>query len=79
MQCAFQHNIFSELPKKDTAEFRTMIKRIFNAITVEDMRKCKEEVMNQFGENRKYEKELFLLDEGFEDTIQYMNFLKKIR
>jgi len=75
----FKRNILSELPKKETAEFRTMMKRIFNAITVEDMRKFKEEVMNQFGENRKYEKALALLDEGFEDTIQYMNFPEKMR
>ena len=43
------------------------------------MRKFKEEVMNQFGEDRKYEKALAILDEGFEDTIQYMNFPEKIR
>ena len=56
-----------------------MIRRIFDAVTLEDMRKFKDELMNQYAEDRRYEKALTVLDEGFEDTIQYMNFPKGIR
>ncbi|MEK4198592.1 IS256 family transposase [Cytobacillus sp. FSL K6-0265] len=68
----FKRNIIEKLPKKDSGEIRTMVKRIFEAVTIEDMRNFKEELMNQFGENPKFTNALKILDEGFEDTIQYM-------
>lgn len=75
----FKRNIIEKLPKKDSEDFREMMKRIFEAITLEDMRKFKEELMAKYAEDRKYENALKVLDEGFEDTIQYMNFPKAIR
>uniref|UniRef100_UPI001CFE0090 IS256 family transposase n=1 Tax=Metabacillus litoralis TaxID=152268 RepID=UPI001CFE0090 len=75
----FKRNIFEKLPKKDSTEIRMMIKRIFEAITIEDSRKFKDELMSQFGDNPKYEKSLTILDDGFEDTIQYMNHPEEIR
>lgn len=75
----FKRNIIDKLPKKDSADIRMMIKRVFEAITVEDIRSFKDELMNQFGDNPKYEKALRILDEGFEDTIQYMNHPVNIR
>jgi transposase-like protein len=56
-----------------------MIKRIFEAVTIEDMRNFKEELMSQFAENSRYEKALKVLDDGFEDTIQYMEHPPTIR
>lgn len=75
----FKRNIIEKLPKKDSGDFRLMIRRIFDAVTLDDMRKFKDELMNQYAEDRRYEKALTVLDEGFEDTIQYMNFPKGIR
>jgi transposase-like protein len=75
----FKRNIFEKLPKKDSIEIRTMIKRIFEAVTIEDMRNFKEELMSQFAENSRYEKALKVLDDGFEDTIQYMEHPPTIR
>ena len=75
----FKRNIIEKLPKKDSEDFREMLKRIFEAVTLEDMRKFKEELMVKYAEDRKYENALKVLDEGFEDTIQYMNFPKGIR
>jgi putative transposase len=75
----FKRNIMDKLPRKDSAEIRTMIKRVFEAVTFEDIRKFKDELMEQFSDNPKFEKALMTLDEGFEDTIQYMNFPEKIR
>jgi putative transposase len=75
----FKRNIIERLPKKDSAEIRMMIKRIFDAVTIEDMRNFKGELMSQFGDNPKYEQALKILDEGFEDTIQYMEHPEEIR
>ncbi|MGG1631757.1 IS256 family transposase [Rossellomorea sp. NRS-1567] len=75
----FKRNIFKQLPKKDSKEIRLMIKRVFEAVKIEDMRNFKEELMSQFSENIKYEKALAILDEGFEDTIQYMEHPEEIR
>jgi putative transposase len=74
----FKRNIIGKLPKKDSAEIRTMIKRVFEAVTVEDIRRFKNELMNQFGDEAKYAKALETLDEGFEDAIQYLNFPEKM-
>ena len=74
----FKRNIIGKLPKKDSAEIRTMIKRVFEAVTVEDIRRFKNELMNQFGDEAKYAKALETLDEGFEDAIQYQNFPEKL-
>ncbi|MED4941268.1 IS256 family transposase [Heyndrickxia coagulans] len=75
----FKRNIIEKLPKKDTAEIRVMIKRVFEAVTIEDIRKFKDELINKFGTEARFEKALAILDEGFEDTIQYMNFPENIR
>jgi len=75
----FKRNIIETIPKKDSEEFRMMIKRVFEAVTIEDIRKFKDELMIRFSDDKKYEKALGILDEGFEDTIQYMNFPEKIR
>ncbi|WP_391558497.1 IS256 family transposase [Robertmurraya sp.] len=75
----FKRNIIEKLPKKDSTEIRMMIKRVFEAITVEDIRTFKNELMDQFKDNSKYEKALHILDEGFEDTIQYMDHPLDIR
>lgn len=74
----FKRNIIDKLPKKDSQEIRTMIKRIFEAVTMEDVRRFKDELISQFGNEAKYEKALATLDEGFEDAIQYLNFPEKL-
>lgn len=75
----FKRNIFNALPKKDSAEIGTMIKRIFEAVTIDDMRSFKTDLMNQYGDEPRYKKALGILDEGFEDTIQYMAHPESIR
>lgn len=75
----FKRNIFDKLPKKDSAEIKTMIKRVFEAVTNDDIRQFKDELVSRFGTEPKFEKALAILDEGFEDTIQYMNFPENIR
>lgn len=69
----FKRNIVGCLPKKGSEDFRLQLKRIFQAVTFEDMRSFKEELFATYGDHAKYEKALAILDDGFEDTIQYMN------
>ena len=75
----FKRNIFNALPKKDSAEIRTMIKRIFEAITIDDMRAFKSELIDRYGEEARFKKALEILEDGFEDTIQYMIHPEPIR
>ena len=56
-----------------------MIKRIFDAVTIEDMRRFKDELMSKFASDSKYEKSLAILEDGFEDTIQYINHPENMR
>ena len=65
----FKRNIIDKLPKKDSAEIRMMIKRVFEAITIDDVRRFKDELMNRFSNEARFGKALAILDEGFEDTI----------
>lgn len=52
----FKRNIFNLLPKKDMHEVKIGLKRIFEAVKVEDARMFKEEFLQSFGENPKLEK-----------------------
>lgn len=61
------------MPKKDAEKFRLQLKRLFLAVTLEDMRAFKEDLFTAFADQPKFEKALATLDDGFEDTIQYMN------
>lgn len=74
----FKRNIIEKLPKKDSGEIRSMLKRVFEAVAMEDIRRFKDELMNKFADQSKYDKALATLDEGFEDAIQYLNFPEKI-
>jgi putative transposase len=67
-----------KLPRKDSQEIRTMIKRVFEAVTMEDVRRSKDELISRFESEPKYEKALATLEEGFEDAIQYLNFPEKL-
>ena len=54
-------------------EVKMGLKRIFEVATVEEARKYKDEFIDQFGDNPKLEKAIEILEEGFEDAIQYLN------
>lgn len=74
----FKRNIMEKLPKKDSGGIRTMIKRVFEAVTMEDVRRFKDELISQYGKEARYDKALNTLDEGFEDAIQYLNLPEKL-
>ncbi|HZH58883.1 MAG TPA: transposase [Metabacillus sp.] len=49
------------------------LKRIFEAVSVEDARQFKDEFLERFGDNPKLEKVIQTLEDGFEDAVQYLN------
>jgi putative transposase len=73
----FKRNIFCQLPKKGMEEVKIGLKRIFEAVTIEDARNFKEEFLDQFKDNPKLEKAINTLEDGFEDAVQYMTHPKK--
>ncbi|MGG1680359.1 IS256 family transposase [Neobacillus sp. NRS-1170] len=68
-----KRNIFNLMPKKGIEDEKIGLKRIFEAVKVEDARKFKDEFIERFGDNPKLEKAIQTLEDGFEDAIQYLN------
>lgn len=69
----FKRNLFTKMPKKGMDEVKADLKRIFEVVRPEDARTYKEEFITKHGENTKLERVIDLLDEGFDDAIQYLN------
>lgn len=69
----FKKNLIRKMPKKGMKEVKVDLKRIFDAVTVEDARKFKDEFVTRYKENTKLEKVMKILDEGFDDAVQYLN------
>lgn len=68
-----KRNIFNVMPKKGIEKEKLGLKRIFEAVSVEDARTFKDEFLTSFGDNPKLEKAIRILEDGFEDAIQYLN------
>ncbi|MFO8070091.1 MAG: IS256 family transposase [Alkalibacterium sp.] len=69
----FLRNILEVFPKKDTAEARRLLKNIFRSSTFQEAKECKEAFETFVEDDPKYEKALEKLDNGFMDSIQYLN------
>ncbi len=69
----FKRNIFSSLPKKDSAPFKRKVREVFDQPTEKEAREKLQEVMDLYHANPRYEKALNVLEEGFEDAIQFLN------
>src|SRR5690625_149826 len=70
-QVHFMRNILSSVPKKDSKAFREAIKSIFRFTDIHLARAAKDDLLESFSSNKKYEKACVKLDEGFEDAFQY--------
>lgn len=70
-QVHFMRNILSSVPKKDSKPFREAIKAIFRFTDIELARSAKNELLDSYSHQKKYEKACSILDEGFEDAFQY--------
>ncbi|WP_156645371.1 IS256 family transposase [Lentibacillus sp. JNUCC-1] len=67
----FIKNITDAMPKKDSAEARHHLKEIFKAQSIDISRMLKEEFITKFGDDKKYQKAINVLDEGYEDAVQF--------
>lgn len=65
-------NILSKAPKKNTKEFRTDIKALFNIQDINIARKMKDEIFFKYENEKKFQNSLNTLDEGFEDACAYL-------
>lgn len=70
----FKRNIVEAMPKKENQEAISLLKSIFAAEEMDTLRNLKDLFFEKYEENPKYQNALKILDEGFEDSIQYMNF-----
>ncbi len=49
------------------------LRKIYKSASGSEARATKEEFINKYGDNKKLENALNILEEGFEDSIQYLN------
>lgn len=69
----FKRNILAKLPKKDMGEVVSNIKRIYEAINPEEARELKEAFVDKYRDHSKVQKAIDVLEDGFDDSIQYLN------
>ncbi|WP_035668870.1 IS256 family transposase, partial [Halalkalibacter akibai] len=69
----FKRNIINKLPKKGSSQVIADMRRIYQTISCEEARGFKEEFITRHQENPKLEKAIETLENGFEDSIQYLN------
>lgn len=69
----FRKNIVDKLPRKGMNEVKADLRRIYEASSPEEARRLKDYFIDQHSENPKLEKAINTLEDGFEDSIQYLN------
>ncbi|WP_066296394.1 IS256 family transposase [Bacillus sp. FJAT-29937] len=69
----FKRNIYNKLPKKDIRQVIADIRKIYQAISVEEARYFKEEFISRYSQEPKVAKAIEVLEDGFEESIQYFN------
>ena len=70
-QVHFLRNIFQKTPKKGSKSFREKVKFIFRLTSLDDARRMKNLVLEEYADQACYAKACQVLDEGFEDAFQY--------
>jgi putative transposase len=69
----FKRNIIKKLPKKGMKQVICDLRKIYQSASCEEARASKVEFISKYRVNQRIENALDLLEEGFEDTIQYLN------
>src|SRR5690606_12390348 len=64
-------NIVETMPRKNSQEARRELKAIFKAANIEQARELKDQFIQKYEEEKRYEKAIAILDEGFEDAAQF--------
>lgn len=68
----FKKNVIDKIPKKGMQEAKNDFKRIYEASSQQEARTLKDAFIEKYKEESKLEKAIETLEEGFEDTIQYL-------
>jgi putative transposase len=69
----FKRNIISTLPKKEMKQVIADLRRIYHSISSVEARKFKDEFVVRYQDNPKIQKAIEVLEDGFNDSIQYLN------
>lgn len=64
-------NMIESMPRKDSKEARTELKAIFRAVNLEQARALRDQFIRKYGEEKRYQKVIAILDEGFADATQF--------
>lgn len=75
----FKRNIINQLPKKGMSQAIADMRRIYQTISCEEARVFKDEFISRYADNPKLRKAIDILEEGFEDSIQYFNEPEKFQ
>lgn len=69
----FKCNIVDKMPKKGSEEAKRFLIRVFDAVTPEEARALKDEFIQTYEDQSSFSNVIQVLDNGFEDAIQFMN------
>jgi transposase-like protein len=69
----FKCNIVDRMPKKGSEEAKRFLVGIFNAVSPEEARALKNDFIQMYEEQSAFANVIQVLDDGFEDAIQFMN------
>ncbi len=69
----FKRNIINKLPKKGSSQVIADLRRIYQTISCEEARKFKDDLLMNHQDNPKLKKAIEILEDGFEESIQYLN------
>jgi putative transposase len=75
----FKRNIIDKLPKKGVSELKNELRRIYQTISADEARVFKDEFISKHIENPKIKNAISVLEEGFEDSIQYLDQPEKFQ
>lgn len=71
-QVHFLRNIMNVTPKKESKDFRELVKALMKIKEIDAARIVKNIIIESYEENPKYEKACNTLDDGFEDAFTYL-------
>lgn len=69
----FRKNIIDKMPKKDSEDAKSQLRSIFEAPNLEASREIKTKFIKAYEDNEKYAKALEILDNGYEDAVQFFS------
>lgn len=66
-------NMVKDMPSKGSEEARSQLRAIFKALNIEEARRLKDQWVETYEDQKGYQKAISILDEGFDDAVQFYN------